>query len=65
MPTMAERAQYITTNFSKEQQAPLLSYVRGDKIENVKRIVNKTMMRPEKGASDKNPYIGYHEDTDD
>jgi RNA ligase len=65
MPTMAERAKYITTNFSKEQQAPLLSYVRGDKIENVKRIVNKTMMRPEKGASDKNPYIGYHEDTDD
>jgi RNA ligase len=63
--SMKERALYIKEHFPEEQNAALFSYVRGDKIENVKRIVNKTMMRPEKGASDKNPYIGYHEDTDD
>lgn len=63
--TMKERALYIQEHFDEAQQAPLLSYVRGDRMENVKRIVNKTMMRPEKGASDKNPYIGYHEDKDD
>ena len=56
---------YIQEHFDEAQQAPLLSYVRGDRMETVKRIVNKTMMRPEKGASDKNPYIGYHEDKDD
>lgn len=64
-PSMKECALHIKKNFDDAMQAPLLSYVRGDRMETVKRIVNKTMMRPEKGASDKNPYIGYHEDEKD
>ncbi len=63
--TLADRARYITEHFAEPQKAPLLSYVRGDRMEKVKRIVNKTLMRPDKGASSKNPYIGYHEETDD
>lgn len=64
-PSMKECALHIKKNFDDAMQAPLLSYVRGDRMETVKRIVNKTMMRPEKGASDKNPYIGYHEEEKD
>lgn len=65
MPTIKERAAYISDHFPTYQCAAYISYVRGDKPEYFKRIVNKCMMRPEKGASDKNPYIGYHEDTND
>ena len=53
-PDMKGRAMYIKEHFPTDRHAPMLSYLRGDNIDKVKMLVNKCVMRPEKGASDTN-----------
>lgn len=59
---MKDMAKYINDNFVPDFRAPIMSYVRNDSKERVKHMVNKCIMKPEVGASNKNPYIGYHKE---
>jgi hypothetical protein len=60
-PTVKDMALYIKEHFPTDRHAPMLSYVRGDSIDKVKKLVNKCLMRPEKGASD--TYFGVADDS--